>query len=1112
MDPWVILPQERARHMEQFASAGPVDGFITGAQARTFFMQSGLPPMMLAQVWGLADMNGDGKMDMAEFSVACKLINLKLKGAELPKTLPPQLLSSAHGGMVGGGMGPPNTLPLHSAMGGMGGMPGMMPGQMGMAGMGGMGGMMGMGMGGQMGMGGMPGQMMGMGGMGGMPGQMMGMGGMPGQPGMGMGMPGQMMPPAQMPGAIPPAQPTPVPVPAAAPTVTPAPAPVEWAIPQQKRVGYMAQFQANDKAKTGFLAAVQARGILLQTGLAQQTLATVWNLADIDKDGKLSVEEFIVAMHLCELGQKGEPLPDLLPISLVPPNLRRDYGAAVPNAYNAAVAPASSGVATPGSVRSGDGAASPASFEDRRRENWQAGQAELSRRRESLLEQQKQEKAERERKEREAAEQREKQKREAEARRQAELEARRQRELELQRVQQDQKRKAEEQRELARKEMERQRLVEWENSRKSELEGHRQRETEKVINLRAKKETMGAELEALKIKIEGLSTGIGDTRTGVTDVKTFIDGMRSSRDAKMTALNSLKAQLKEQNQRLLQVTQEKAKIESKNKVNQQRIEDGRVVELTDFDLKKEEKAAQVEELREQFNAIKAEEIVKKAMLEDNKKILNEHREKLKIMIETCKALHEGFDEKRREVRAEKNKKIRELTDPDHAWGGGEESPTFSGPNSPVVAVAAAAVAADPFSDPFSAPDVTEPAAINEFESFGSAEPAKTAVAEEPAAAAVPTDLTGYVQYKALYDYEARNPDELAFSVDDIIMVHPGQDHEPGWLGGQLNGKVGWFPESYAERVVENVTSSDQTLQPIVELPENGSDSSSFQEVPTAAINGDGEAEVTESVGMPAKAEADGMAAASESAAAALSERVVSIYPYSSEEPGDLVFDAGEMITVTAKAGDWWTGELAGRTGVFPFNYVEPAPEGEPAKQAEEPTVADVAQEAAQPAEKPKTGKREKSKKDKSGKKLELASVIAPYEATSKEQLSLAKGQMVIVRKKTETGWWQGELQAGGKGKKRAVGWFPASYVKLLGGEAAGKADAAEEKPAGNEEAAGGETYTALFDYAAQYEDELGFEAGDTITVLAKEEEAWWKGECRGKTGVFPSNYVEPATK
>ena len=48
----------------------------------------------------------------------------------------------------------------------------------------------------------------------------------------------------------------------------------------------------------------------------------------------------------------------------------------------------------------------------------------------------------------------------------------------------------------------------------------------------------------------------------------------------------------------------------------------------------------------------------------------------------------------------------------------------------------------------------------------------------------------------------------------------------------------------------------------------------------------------------------------------------------------------------------------------------------------------------------------------SGKKMELAKVIAPYEATSKEQLTLAKGQMIMVKKRTETGWWQGEVQGG----------------------------------------------------------------------------------------------------
>ena len=62
-------------------------------------------------------------MDLNEFSVACKLINLKLKGMEMPKTLPPQLISSGQqaaaamnmGGM--GGMMPPNSLPIQGGMG-----------------------------------------------------------------------------------------------------------------------------------------------------------------------------------------------------------------------------------------------------------------------------------------------------------------------------------------------------------------------------------------------------------------------------------------------------------------------------------------------------------------------------------------------------------------------------------------------------------------------------------------------------------------------------------------------------------------------------------------------------------------------------------------------------------------------------------------------------------------------------------------------------------------------------------------------------------------------------------------------------------------------------------
>ena len=54
-----------------------------------------------------------------------------------------------------------------------------------------------------------------------------------------------------------------------------------------------------------------------------------------------------------------------------------------------------------------------------------------------------------------------------------------------------------------------------------------------------------------------------------------------------------------------------------------------------------------------------------------------------------------------------------------------------------------------------------------------------------------------------------------------------------------------------------------------------------------------------------------------------------MYPYQSEEVGDLIFDQGEMILVVAKDNDWWTGVIGNRYGIFPSNYVqkpEPTPQ------------------------------------------------------------------------------------------------------------------------------------------------------------------------------------------
>ncbi|XP_011498477.1 PREDICTED: unconventional myosin-Ie-like [Ceratosolen solmsi marchali] len=49
---------------------------------------------------------------------------------------------------------------------------------------------------------------------------------------------------------------------------------------------------------------------------------------------------------------------------------------------------------------------------------------------------------------------------------------------------------------------------------------------------------------------------------------------------------------------------------------------------------------------------------------------------------------------------------------------------------------------------------------------------------------------------------------------------------------------------------------------------------------------------------------------------------------------------------------------------------------------------------------------------------------------------------------------------------------------------------------------------ALYDYSPQDLDELGLKEGEIIEVLKEHEGGWWHGRLKGRTGLFPSNYVE----
>mmetsp|Transcript_23593 Transcript_23593/g.32190 ORF Transcript_23593/g.32190 Transcript_23593/m.32190 type:complete len:739 (-) Transcript_23593:307-2523(-) len=64
------------------------------------------------------------------------------------------------------------------------------------------------------------------------------------------------------------------------------------------------------------------RSLLLPMGLSGETLRDIWELSDVDRDGRLDEGEFALALYLCRQAQEGITLPKKLPADLVPPSKR----------------------------------------------------------------------------------------------------------------------------------------------------------------------------------------------------------------------------------------------------------------------------------------------------------------------------------------------------------------------------------------------------------------------------------------------------------------------------------------------------------------------------------------------------------------------------------------------------------------------------------------------------------------------------------------------------------------------------------------------------------------------------------------------------------------------
>uniref|UniRef100_G3N8N6 EH-domain containing 4 n=2 Tax=Gasterosteus aculeatus TaxID=69293 RepID=G3N8N6_GASAC len=91
-----IVSREKHRYDEIFYMLTPVNGKITGVNAKKEMMNSRLPNTVLGKIWKLADCDHDGMLDDEEFALAQHLIKVKLEGYELPAELPEHLVPPSH--------------------------------------------------------------------------------------------------------------------------------------------------------------------------------------------------------------------------------------------------------------------------------------------------------------------------------------------------------------------------------------------------------------------------------------------------------------------------------------------------------------------------------------------------------------------------------------------------------------------------------------------------------------------------------------------------------------------------------------------------------------------------------------------------------------------------------------------------------------------------------------------------------------------------------------------------------------------------------------------------------------------------------------------------------
>uniref|UniRef100_A0A8D0Q669 SH3 domain-containing kinase-binding protein 1 n=1 Tax=Sus scrofa TaxID=9823 RepID=A0A8D0Q669_PIG len=151
------------------------------------------------------------------------------------------------------------------------------------------------------------------------------------------------------------------------------------------------------------------------------------------------------------------------------------------------------------------------------------------------------------------------------------------------------------------------------------------------------------------------------------------------------------------------------------------------------------------------------------------------------------------------------------------------------------------------------------------------------------------------------------------------------------------------------------------------------------------------------------------------------------FDYQAQHDDELTISVGEIITnIRKEDGGWWEGQINGRRGLFPDNFVreikkemkkDPLSSKAPEKPMHEASSGNALLSSETILRTNKRGERRRRR----------CQVAFSYLPQNDDELELKVGDIIEVVGEVEEGWWEGVLN----GK---TGMFPSNFIKELSGE------------------------------------------------------------------------------